>query len=118
MSVGDRCILGGFVLVYQFRRIGTTAFLAYCSAVVHDVPAFVRTAGSPAAPKGINSIGMRRNGYDRDDIRAVKQAYRTLYRSKLRLEEARDALRAPAADSPAVALMLASIGQAGRGIVR
>lgn len=118
VHIGDHCILAGFALVYQFRHVGPLSFLAYCSGVVQDVPAFVRSAGSPAEPHGINSIGMRRHGYSNDEIAAVKRAYRTLYRSKMRLAEAKEVLREQAEASPAVATLLASLDNAQRGIIR
>ena len=118
VHIGDHCILAGFALVYQFRRVGPLAFLAYCSGVVQDVPAFVRSAGSPAEPHGINTIGMRRQGYSNDEIAAVKKAYRTLYRSKMRLADAKEVIRESAETSPAVATMLASLDNAERGIIR
>lgn len=118
VHIGDQCILAGFALVYQFRHIGKLAFLAYCSGVVQDVPAFVRSAGSPAEPHGLNSIGMRRNGYSNDEIAAAKKAYRTLYRSKLRLADAKEALREQAQTSAAVKTMLESLDNAERGIIR
>ena len=118
VRIDDYCILAGFALVYQFRRVGRAAFLAYCSGVVQDVPAFVRSAGSPAEPHGINSIGMRRLGYANDEIAAVKKAYRTLYRSKMRLAEAKEAIREQAESSPAVATLLDSLDNAQRGIIR
>lgn len=118
VHIDDHCILAGFALVYQFRHVGRLAFLAYCSGVVHDVPAFVRSAGSPAEPHGINSIGMRRHGYSDAEISAVKKAYRTLYRSKMRLAEAKEVIREQADSSPAVAAMLASLDSAKRGIIR
>lgn len=118
VHLSDHCILAGFALVYQFRHIGPLAFLAYCSGVVQDVPAFVRSAGSPARPHGINSIGMRRLGYSSDEIAAVKKAYRILYRSRKRLVDAKEAIREYAEDSPAVATMLASLDNARHGIIR
>src|SRR5699024_5846328 len=118
VHMGDYCVLGGFALVYQFRSVGTMSFLAYCSGVVQDVPAFIRVAGSPAVPHGINSVGMRRNGYGDEDIAAVKQAYRTIYRSNLRLEQAREALREPARMNKAVATVLDTLDKAQHGIIR
>lgn len=118
VSIGDYCVLAGFALVYQFRRVGTMAFLAYCSGVQQDVPAFVRSAGAPARPRGINAVGMRRNGYSAAEVDAAKRAYRVLYRSKLRLVEAREALRGPARESETVRLILESLDSAERGIIR
>lgn len=118
VRMGDHCMLGGFALVYQFRRVGTLSFLAYSSGVVQDVPAFTRGAGAPARPHGINSVGMRRHGYSEADVAAIKRAYRILYRSKLRLQEAKAQLRQGAQDNAAVATLLESLEQSGRGIIR
>jgi UDP-N-acetylglucosamine acyltransferase len=118
VHIGDHTILSGFALVYQFRHVGPFAFLAYCSGVVHDVPAFIRSAGAPAEPHGVNTIGMRRHGYSDAEIAAVKNAYRTLYRSKKRLAEAKEAIRAQVDSSPAVATLLASLDSSERGIIR
>jgi len=118
VHVGDHCILGGFALVYQFVHVGTLAFLGYGSGVSHSVPAFVRCSGYPAKPHGINSVGMRRHGYGDDDVTAMKHAYRVLYRSKLRLEEAKQRLLDEDSPSPAVKVFLASLEASERGIIR
>lgn len=118
VRMGDHCVCGGFAMVYQFRSVGKLSFLAYCSGAEHDVPAFSRCAGGPAKPRGINSIGMRHNGYAADDIAAVKKAYRVVYRSNLRLVEARERLREPAQNNAAVADLLESLERAKHGIIR
>lgn len=118
VHIGDHCILGGFALVYQFVRVGTLAFLGYGSGVSHDVPAFVRCSGYPAKPHGINSVGMRRYGYGDDDVTAMKHAYRVLYRSKLRLEQARERLANDASHNAAVKVFLDSLDSSERGIIR
>lgn len=118
VQIGDHCILGGFALVYQFIWVGKLAFLGYGSGVSHDVPAFVRCSGYPAQPHGINSVGMRRFGYDDGDVTAVKHAYRTLYRSKLRLDEAKTRLAGDASRNAAVQTFLDSLNGSDRGIIR
>lgn len=118
VTIGDHCILGGFALVYQFVRVGTLSFLGYGSGVSHDVPAFVRCSGYPAKPHGINSVGMRRHGYGDGDVTAMKHAYRLLYRSKLRLEEARERLANHASENAAVKVFVDSLDSSERGIIR
>lgn len=118
VRIDSGAVLSGFALVYQFRCIGRLAFLAFGSGVVQDVPAYTRIAGSPAYSNGINSVGMRRAGYSRDDIRAVKAAYRIVYRRQLKLDTARTQVREAAADSPAVGVFADSLERAARGIVR
>jgi UDP-N-acetylglucosamine acyltransferase len=116
--VGDYAVLGGFVGVHQFCRIGAHAMVAAGSIVLQDVPPFVTAAGYPAKPRGINVEGLRRRGFSAEELAAIRRAYRTLYRAKLPLEEARKAIAAEAALAPAVNALASFLDVAGRGIVR
>ena len=116
--VGDHAVLGGFVGVHQFCRIGAHAMVAAGSIVLQDVPPFVTAAGYPAKPRGSNSEGLRRRGFSAADIAAVRRAYRTLYRRALPLEEARAAIAAEAKAVPALNVMVAFLETPGRGIIR
>ena len=116
--VGDYAVLGGFVGVHQFCRIGAHAMIAAGSIVLQDVPPFVTAAGYPAKPHGINSEGLRRRGFAAKDIVAIRRAYKTLYRAKLPLDEARAAIAADADAVPALAIMSDFLQTPGRGIVR
>jgi UDP-N-acetylglucosamine acyltransferase len=116
--IGDYAVLGGFVGVHQFCRIGPHAMIAAGSIVLQDVPPFVMAAGYPARPRGVNSEGLRRRGFAAEEIAAIRRAYRALYRAKLPLEEAHNAIVAEAASSPAVKLMSDFLDGKGRGIIR
>jgi len=116
--IGDYAVLGGFVGVHQFCRIGAHAMVAAGSIVLQDVPPFVTAAGYPAKPRGINSEGLRRRGFSAGDIAAVRRAYKALYRAKLPMEEAREAIAVEAKAVPALALMDAFLDTPGRGIIR
>ena len=116
--IADFAVLGGFVGVHQFCRVGAHAMVAAGSIVLQDVPPFVTAAGYPAKPRGINSEGLRRRGFSAGDIAAVRRAYRTLYRAKLPLEEAREAIAAEAKSVPALAPLDAFLEMPGRGIIR
>jgi UDP-N-acetylglucosamine acyltransferase len=116
--VGDYAVLGGFVGVHQFCRVGAHAMIAAGSIVLQDVPPFVMAAGYPARPRGINSEGLRRRGFAAEEIAAARRAYRALYRAKLPLEEARNAILAEASSSPAAKLMGDFLDAKGRGIIR
>jgi UDP-N-acetylglucosamine acyltransferase len=116
--VDDYAILGGFSLIHQFCQVGAHAFTAMGSVVNRDVPPFVTVAGSYAAPHGINSEGLKRRGYDRSRIAAIKRAYRTLYKSGLPLAEARIQLAEAASSAPDVAMMLDFIDRSQRSLVR
>src|SRR5438874_9876889 len=116
--VGNYAVLGGFVGVHQFCRIGAHAMIAAGSIVLQDVPPFVTAAGYPAKPRGVNVEGLRRRGFAADDVAAIRRAYRTLYRAKLPLEEARNAIAAEASAAPAVTALASFLDVAGRGIIR
>src|ERR1700693_4510489 len=103
--VGDYAVLGGFVGVHQFCRIGAHAMVAAGSIVLQDVPPYVTAAGYPAKPHGTNSEGLRRRGFPADDISAIKRAYKTLYRSKLTLEAARERIAVEIEQVPALRLL-------------
>jgi UDP-N-acetylglucosamine acyltransferase len=116
--VGDFAVLGGFVGVHQFCRIGAHAMIAAGSIVLQDVPPFVTAAGYPAKPRGINSEGLRRRGFPPQDVAAIRGAYKALYRSKLTLDEARNKLRAEASAVRALALLSEFLDTTKRGIIR
>ena len=112
-------MLGGFVGVHQFCRVGAHAMVAAGSIVLQDVPPFVTAAGYPAKPRGTNSEGLRRRGFAADDIAAIRRAYKTLYRKALTLDEARAAIAAEAAQAaPALQALAAFLETPGRGIIR
>ncbi len=116
--VGDYAILGGFSLVHQFCRIGAYSFCGFGSAINRDVPPFVTVSGQMAVPHGINSVGLRRHGWSSSTIAAIKRAYKTLYKSGLRLEEARQVLEQMAQETPEIQLLADFVAQTERGIVR
>ncbi len=116
VEVADHVILGGFSLVHQFSRLGEHCFLAFGAHVDRDVPPFVMAAGQRATPRGLNVEGLKRNGFPAETTRALKHAYKTLYREGLRLEEAIDALAT--ADDPTVARFAAFVRASERGIIR
>ncbi|MGD8573455.1 MAG: acyl-ACP--UDP-N-acetylglucosamine O-acyltransferase [Gammaproteobacteria bacterium] len=118
VTIEDHAILGGFAKVHQFCRIGAHSFCGMNVDLTRDVPPYVMVSGVPAAPHGINSEGLRRRGFSDASIRAIKQAYRTLYRSGLRLEEARQRLSEAAEDAPEVLALVDFLADSNRSIVR
>jgi UDP-N-acetylglucosamine acyltransferase len=88
VEVGDWAILGGLVAVHQFAKIGAHAFLGGGAILSRDVPPYVMVAGNPAVPHGVNVEGLRRRGFSDEQIRNIRDAYRVLYRSELKLSEA------------------------------
>lgn len=118
VTVDDWVILGGFSLVHQFCQIGAHAFTSMGSIINRDVPPYVTVAGSFAEPKGINSEGLKRRGFDSDRILSIRRAYKTLYKSGLPLADAREQLAKVSSDAPDVKLMLDFIDRSQRSLVR
>ncbi len=92
MHIGDWVILGGFSNVHQFCKIGDHAMVGMSTSLTQDVPPFVILNGNPAAAHGINIEGLKRRGFSREQISAIRQAYKTLYKSGLTLDEAKASL--------------------------
>jgi UDP-N-acetylglucosamine acyltransferase len=118
VSVSDYVIFGGFSGAHQFCRIGAHAFIANNCAVTRDVPPYVMAAGQPAVPRGINSEGLKRRGFDAGQIRNIKEAFRIMYRSSLRLEEAREQIAAVVPDQAELAIFASFIEASERSFVR
>ncbi|WP_304627215.1 acyl-ACP--UDP-N-acetylglucosamine O-acyltransferase [Pseudomaricurvus sp. HS19] len=118
VHVGDWAILSGYTLVHQFCHIGAHCFTGMASAIGKDVPAYVMVAGNPVAAKSINSEGLRRRGFSKEDIATLNKAFKLVYRRGLTTEEAVRELRLLAESCEPVNLLIDSLQQSTRGIVR
>jgi UDP-N-acetylglucosamine acyltransferase len=115
--VGDWAILSGYALVHQFVHIGPHCFVGPAAFVYHDIPAFITAFGSPAEPRTINREGLKRRGFDADQIALANQAYKLLYRRGLQLDESIKAIK-KLGDDPAITMFLTSLENSTRGIIR
>lgn len=91
-EIGKRAFLSGNTAVHQYCRLGVLAFLSGVSAVSMDIMPFCTAAGRTARLVGLNLVGLKRAGLSNSTIRAIKAAYRMLFLSGLRLEEALQSL--------------------------
>jgi UDP-N-acetylglucosamine acyltransferase len=90
--IEDRAVFGGVVGVHHFVTIGTMAFVGGLSRIVQDVPPYMICEGNTSRVRHINLIGLKRNDLTGDDISALKEAFRLLYRSKLNTTQALEEL--------------------------
>ena len=119
VEVGDWVITSGFAGVHQFCRIGAHAFLGMGVLVSGDVPPYTLVATeTQGRPRGINSEGLKRRGFDAGRISAIKRAYRTLYVAGLPLAEARQQLAEQARESEDVRALLDFIENGERPLLR
>lgn len=118
VHVDDHAILGGFTAVHQFCRVGAHSMTAIGTAALQDIPPFVMAAGSFAKPHGINAEGLKRRGFSTEAIAEIKRAYKTLYKSGLTLEEARQAITSRLSHCPELKMLLDFLSGSQRGIIR
>ncbi len=116
--VGDGVIIGGMAGAHQYCRLGSYCMLAMGSMVDKDVPAFVMVRGDHARARGMNFEGMRRRGYTPDQIRILRNAYKTVYRQGLTFENAVKALEEQEERSPELEMFIESLKTSTRGIIR
>ena len=118
VHIGDWVTLGGFVGVHQFVQVGAHSFCGISAVVTQDIPPFMLIAGNPAAPRGINSEGLKRRGFSPEAIAEIKNAYRALYRNGLSYEEAQAQIAIQAEQTPELQLMVEFLAGSTRGILR
>lgn len=118
VTVGDWVIFAGFSGAHQFCHIGSHAFLGMYGGVNQDVPAYVMVSGQPPRPRGINAEGLKRRGFNRDQIRNIREAYRLIYRKGMARSEALAELQARLPEQPELEAMINSIEASQRGLLR
>lgn len=118
VQVDDFAILGGLSAVHQFARVGAHAMISGGAMVAQDIPPYCIAQGDRARTVGINLVGLKRRGFAEEAIRSVKQAYKLVFRSGLRLEEALERIAGEVDDCPELALFVDFIKGSERGIAR
>lgn len=118
VTVDDFAIIGGMTAVHQFCVIGAHVMVGGCSGVAQDVPPFVIAQGNHATPFGINIEGLKRRGFDKESLQAIRNAYKLLYRSGKTLDEVKPEIAALADAQPVVKLFSDFFARSTRGIIR
>ena len=118
VTIGDHAILGGFTLVHQFCEVGAHSFSAMGTAIGKDVPPYILVAGQPASPRGLNTEGLKRHGFESARLELLRKAYKTVYRNGLKAEEAIEQLSHLGSQSQEVTSLAQFIKSSKRGIVR
>ncbi|CAM3734626.1 Acyl-[acyl-carrier-protein]--UDP-N-acetylglucosamine O-acyltransferase [Vibrio aerogenes CECT 7868] len=118
VTIGDYAILGGMSAIHQFCNIGEHAMLGGGSIVVQDVPPYIMAQGNHCAPFGVNIEGLKRRGFEKAEIHAIRRAYKALYRSGLTLDKAKAEIEKEADTTPAVKAFLSFFEKSTRGIIR
>jgi UDP-N-acetylglucosamine acyltransferase len=118
VEVGEYAILGGFVGIHQFCKVGAHTMLGVATITFKDIPPFLMVHGNTATPHGLNVRGLKRRGFSESAVAALKDAYKTVYRTGLTVDEALQQLAPLMAQYPEVATFTDFIRNAKRGIIR
>lgn len=116
--IEDFVIVGGLVGIHQFVRIGTGAILGAGSMVSKDVPPYCNATGDRAKLHGLNLEGLKRRGFDKTVIALLRKAYRIVFQSALRTEDALKKIREELPAIPEIEKFASFIAQSGRGVCR
>lgn len=121
VEIGHHVNLGGLVAVHQFCRVGPHSYVGGLSGISLDVPPFVIIAGTRNRMRitGINKIGMRRSGMNRERIAKLEEAFRLIFRSpNLLLKDALVKVKEEIHDCPEVDILVDFFQTSKRGVVK
>jgi UDP-N-acetylglucosamine acyltransferase len=104
VSIDDYAYLSGAVGIHQFCRVGSYAMVGGQAHIKQDVPPFVTVDGQSSRIVGLNLIGLKRRGFDKDAILQLKAAYRVIYRQGLTWNEVLSTLERDFTTGPASTL--------------
>ena len=116
--VEDRAIIGGLSAVHQFARIGKLALVGGCSKVVQDVPPFMIADGHPARVYGLNTVGLDRAGFSKEDKAFLRKAFKIIFKSGLTLKNAITAVEKEGLTSPPLDILIDFLKRSDRGVCR
>lgn len=116
--IGDYVTVGGLTAIHQFVKIGDYAYIGGKSAVAKDIPPYVIASGDRASLHGLNKIGLKRHGFGDNTLRALKKAYRIIFRIGITTKEAIQRVQAEVEQIPEVVNLIEFIKSSERGITR
>ena len=113
--VEDHVGFGGMCAVHHFTSIGRFAFIGGMTRVFSDAPPFMITEGHPSRVRGLNRVGLRRNGISEETVAWLKEAFRAIFHDKGMKEEAMQRLRDDGSVPPEGEVLLDFVGRAIKG---
>jgi|JI8StandDraft_1071087.scaffolds.fasta_scaffold217693_1 UDP-N-acetylglucosamine acyltransferase len=116
VEVGSNVFISGLVAIHQFAKVGDYAMLAGCSKIVKDVPPYATIDGNPATIIGLNTVGLKRAGFNPEIRAAIKSAYKTIYHKGLNTKQAIAQLQEENSPFPEVRKILDFFLNSKRGV--
>ncbi|MBR9923242.1 MAG: acyl-ACP--UDP-N-acetylglucosamine O-acyltransferase [Bacteroidetes bacterium] len=118
IEVGAWAVIGGMVAVHQFVKVGKHVMIGGGSLVRKDVPPFLKAAREPLSYAGVNSVGLKRRGFSKEQIHRIQDVYRILFIKGYTVQHALKKIEAELPDSPEREAILTFVKAADRGIIR
>ncbi len=116
--VEDHVIFGGFTGIHQFCKVGAHVMTGIATISFKDIPPFLLVSGNTAKPHGLNSRGLKKRGFSEDALKALRKAYKIVYKSGNTSNQAIDLLADLVKNYPDVKLFAKFIADSERGIIR
>jgi UDP-N-acetylglucosamine acyltransferase len=116
--MGDNAILAGMCAVHQFTNIGKYAFIAGGSLVSKDVPPYIKAGRTPLSYAGVNSIGLKRKGFNFEQINHILDMYRFIYNKGLNTTQALQYLEEEFSATDERDEIITFIRESRRGIIK
>ncbi|PJR04455.1 acyl-ACP--UDP-N-acetylglucosamine O-acyltransferase [Avrilella dinanensis] len=118
VTIGDYVVLAGMVAVHQFCTIGSHSFITGGTLVRKDVPPYIKAAREPISYAGINSVGLRRRGFDSEKIREIQNIYRILYQKNYNNSQAIELIETEMEATPERDEIIQFVRNSSRGIMK
>ncbi|MGC7561006.1 acyl-ACP--UDP-N-acetylglucosamine O-acyltransferase [Pasteurella sp. PK-2025] len=118
VELDDFVIVGGMSAIHQFVVIGAHVMLGGGSMVSQDVPPYVMAQGNHAKPFGVNIEGLKRRGFDKPTLHAIRNVYKLIYRSGKTLDEVMPEIEQVAATESSISFFIEFFKRSTRGIIR
>lgn len=117
VTIEDNAIIGGMSAIHQFSRIGRNSMVGGMSRITHDIPPYTLGAGIPYKFGGLNIIGLKRHGFPLKTRKELSRAFKFVYRTNLRLEEALAKIEEEVELLPEVKLWIKFCRESKRGLI-
>ena len=118
VEIDNNVIIGGICAIHQFCKIGKFSMIGASVKITQDVPPFSLVGREPARFMGLNVVGLRRNGYSKENIDQLKKLYSIIYDSGLNLSQAKERIINDYPDDPLAKEILDFLARSNRGILR
>ncbi|MGC7589104.1 acyl-ACP--UDP-N-acetylglucosamine O-acyltransferase [Bisgaard Taxon 46] len=118
VELDDFVIVGGMSAIHQFVVVGAHVMLGGGSMVSQDVPPYVMAQGNHAKPFGVNIEGLKRRGFDKSTLHAIRNVYKLIYRSGKTLDEVMPEIEQVAAKESSISFFVEFFKRSTRGIIR